>query len=254
MKSRLAAWEEEEQEGTMSKVKGEGLLDAPVPQLDAPVLKPTPYTRPGPQRLSVLANKAASLVNERLSRFADWILSYVPETVKKVANERVEKLKARVKELLFVVREYKVYLRKVFKPGKNVENYRINGHDGIGPKVFLEEAKGSVVAHLHTRKRPFKLRLTMACEFEKGVPGEDFDRDEHYFHSFKKDLPLLVDDATDLSTVYETVKEILLEKISSHEGNGSGWVFVRVTSLDVIADTFNSIKGSSYIVTPPDAG
>ena len=102
---------------------------------------------------------------------------------------------------------------------------------GFGPKVFLDEAKESVVAHLYTRKRPFKLRMTMACEFEESTGGE-YD-DVHYFHSFKKDLPLVVDSSSDLSEVYDEAKEIMLERITSHEGTGSGWVFVRVLSLDI---------------------
>ena len=49
--------------------------------------------------LKELATKAVEPVKKQLNKFADWILSYVPEPVKRTVNERVEKLKAKVNQI-----------------------------------------------------------------------------------------------------------------------------------------------------------
>ena len=44
--------------------------------------------------LSYIPDPVIRTVNTQLNKFADWILSYIPEPVKRTVNERVEKLKS----------------------------------------------------------------------------------------------------------------------------------------------------------------
>ena len=78
----------------------QNLLDEPVPNIGVPVLQPTTASKPKlfrrvKESLSVLGNKIKSETNT----FADWLISYVPEPIKKEVNEKVEALKSKVNSI-----------------------------------------------------------------------------------------------------------------------------------------------------------
>ena len=66
------------------------LLDESIEEINVPVMKPTRYT---PKR------KPAITINKSFDRFADWIMSYVPEPIKRKVNDKVEKLKKDIKQV-----------------------------------------------------------------------------------------------------------------------------------------------------------
>ena len=47
-----------------------------------------------------LAKKQADLVNKAIKKFADWLINYIPEPIRRTVNTRVEKLKKEIKEIL----------------------------------------------------------------------------------------------------------------------------------------------------------
>ena len=70
-------------------------------QRHLPILRPTPTTKTSNvESLKQLAGRVVEPVKKQLNKFAGWILSYVPEPVKRTVNDRVEKLKAKVNEIL----------------------------------------------------------------------------------------------------------------------------------------------------------
>jgi len=66
------------------------LLDAPVPNIQVPILEPTAYQPP---------KTTLSKVTSHIKSFADWLLSYVPEPIKRPINEKLEALKSTVSKL-----------------------------------------------------------------------------------------------------------------------------------------------------------
>ena len=47
-----------------------------------------------------LAKKQADLVKKAINKFADWLINYIPEPIRRTVNTRVEKLKKEIKEIL----------------------------------------------------------------------------------------------------------------------------------------------------------
>ena len=69
-------------------------------QRHLPILRPIPATKTSNvASLKQLAGRVVEPVKKQLNKFADWILSYVPEPVKRTVNDRLEKLKAKVNEI-----------------------------------------------------------------------------------------------------------------------------------------------------------
>ena len=63
-------------------------------QRNLPILRPTPPTKiSNVESIKQLAGRVVEAVKNQLNKFANWIISYVPEPVKRTVNERVEKLK-----------------------------------------------------------------------------------------------------------------------------------------------------------------
>lgn len=78
----------------------QSLLDEPVPNIDVSVLQPTTASKPGlfgpvKESFGVLGKKIRAETN----RFADWLVGYVPESIKKEVNQKVEALKSHVNSI-----------------------------------------------------------------------------------------------------------------------------------------------------------
>ena len=77
------------------------IMDEPVPEINKSVLSPTKMeniTRVS--SLVGLAKKQADLVKKAIKKFADWLINYIPEPIRRTVNTRVEKLKKEIKEIL----------------------------------------------------------------------------------------------------------------------------------------------------------
>ena len=70
------------------------LLDTPVPDLQAPVLTPLAYVASRQQSASILGQ-----VKSDINSFANWLLDYIPETIKKPVNDKLEALKSKVRNI-----------------------------------------------------------------------------------------------------------------------------------------------------------
>ena len=77
------------------------IMDEPVPEIKKPVLSPTKMENISRvSSLVGLAKKKADLVKKAINKFADWLINYIPEPIRRTVNTRVEKLKKEIKEIL----------------------------------------------------------------------------------------------------------------------------------------------------------
>ena len=75
------------------------IMDEPVPEIKKPVLSPTKMENISRvSSLVGLAKKQADLVQKAINKFADWLINYIPEPIRRTVNTRVEKLKKEIKE------------------------------------------------------------------------------------------------------------------------------------------------------------
>ena len=58
------------------------ILDEPVPEISVPILKPAAPRKSNPQSLKKLSEKVAAPIRKEINKFADWITSYAPVTIK----------------------------------------------------------------------------------------------------------------------------------------------------------------------------
>ena len=77
------------------------IMDEPVPEIKKPVLSPTKMENISRvSSLVGLAKKRADLATKAINKFADWLINYIPEPIRRTVNTRVEKLKKEIKEIL----------------------------------------------------------------------------------------------------------------------------------------------------------
>ena len=77
------------------------IMEAPVPEIKKPVLSPTKMENISTvSSLVGLAKKQADLVQKAINKFADWLINYIPASIRRTVNTRVEKLKKQIKEIL----------------------------------------------------------------------------------------------------------------------------------------------------------
>ena len=96
----------------------QNIMDQPIPEIDIPILEPSqPENTSKVSQLKNLASNAAKPVKREINKFADWIISKVPELIKKTVNERVNSLKERVNRIfkrydnLLTPREHKTAIK-----------------------------------------------------------------------------------------------------------------------------------------------
>ena len=76
------------------------IMDEPVPEIKKPVLSPTKMENISKvSSLVGLAKKQADLVNKAIKKFADCLIDYIPEPIRRTVNTGVEKLKKEIKEI-----------------------------------------------------------------------------------------------------------------------------------------------------------
>ena len=207
------------------------ILDEPIEEINVPVMQPTRYV---PRR------RPAIIIERSFNRFADWMMSYVPEPVKKKANEKVEKLKKEIRQIYSRYDEHTLHEIEVPLRGF-LRTHRIDGRRGYDQTTFTQYIRPRVIEFLSGRKKPFQVKFIFTCEFRKG--GE---YNYGYFHT---NIERIMED-TNLEDLYNAMIAMCLEKISQFQNKGSGWQFDSVVSFDINVDPFNPLRGSSYFPLP----
>ena len=224
----------------------QNIIDQSIPEIDIPILEPSkPENTSKVSQLKNLASKAAKPVKREINKFADWIISQVPEPIKKTVNERVNSLKERVNRIFkrydnLTPKEHKTAIKGYFK------TFRVDGVDGMDEKTFINSVKPKVI-DLIKSKESITVKLILTVRFTKENPATgNIDINIWYFPTD----PVIITEATDLSDLYNTMTSRIFELIQNFHNRGSGWQFDRVEHLDININPYNPLSASSYIPLP----
>ncbi|EDO29594.1 predicted protein [Nematostella vectensis] len=129
------------------------------------------------------SNRAANSVKKELNKFADWILSFVPEPIKKTVNKQVDSLKEKVNRIF--MRGERLTLKEKQTALKGyLKTYRIDGQKGIDFKTFLSKIKPKVLDLINQQKKPVKVKfiftLELTDQFQNQGSGWQFDQVEYF--------------------------------------------------------------------------
>ena len=81
-----------------SALRNDTIMDEPTPDIGVETLRPTPFRR-RVQSLKDTARKVVNKVKKKWNDFSDWIIDYVPPTIRVNPSSAIEKLKSHIKEL-----------------------------------------------------------------------------------------------------------------------------------------------------------
>ena len=70
------------------KINSSSILDEAVKEINIPIIKPVPAKKSVP----FFKNLAGS-VSKQINKFSDWLISFVPETIRTTVNEKADNLK-----------------------------------------------------------------------------------------------------------------------------------------------------------------
>ena len=213
------------------------LLDEPIEEINVPVMKPTRY---------VPRKKPIIYINRHFGRFADWIMSNVPEPIKRKVNDKVEKLKKDIKRVYSRYDNLTLYEKEAPIKGF-LKTHRIDGKKGYDQLTFIQYIRPKVIKFLSENKKPSQVKFIFYCKFQKGVSDGEMEYNYGYFHS---NIEMIMED-TDLGKIYDKMVEMCLAIIDQFQNKGSGWQFVSVESFDINVDPFKPLRGSSYFPLPP---
>ena len=215
-------------------------------QINLPILKPKPPTKTSNvASLKQLAGRVAEPVKKQLNKFPDWILSYVPEPVKRKVNERVENLKSKVNEIIERIRKDK------FKPREheavlkgNMKTFRIDGQKGVDDHTFVNNIKDNLKDLINSQKKPIKIKCILTSKFRKTNPATG--QVKYIYSQFHSRVHEVYDD-TDVTELVNIMRERILENVATFQNKGSGWIFDEVVSFDILIDHFETVAVSSYM-------
>ena len=217
----------------MSNIASENILDEPVPaSFKSPTMIPT----------------HVGFAMQKLKQFSDWIISYIPEPIKRTqASDKLRTLKESISKIFSdndkTPKEIETALKGTTK------TFRIKGGSS-GYKAFLQSIVSPTIALLEKQPKPLKVMLRMQCQFRKMESGAESGAEEiftDYHFNTKNDV---VDGATNLVNFLSVSVERLVELVESLQGKGSGWVFDKVLHFDILVNVYKPLAGSSYIPLP----
>ena len=114
------------------KPKRVNIMDEPVPEIKVPILRPIQFTAKGNVKsLKSLADRAAKPIIKNINKFADCLYSYVPEPVRNITNEKVNKLKNKINQIFkrleteFKIEEKEMAFKRIFKIVQDQRSIRI---------------------------------------------------------------------------------------------------------------------------------
>ena len=133
-------------------------MDEPIEEINVPVMKPTLY---------VPRKKPSIHIERNFNRFADWIMDYVPEPMRRRVNRRIERLSREIRNIYQRYDRLQLYRREAPLRGF-LNTYRINGERGYDQRTFTQYIRPRVIKFLSERKKPLKMKLIFTCRFKKG--------------------------------------------------------------------------------------
>ena len=211
----------------MNNIASENILDEPIPaSFRTPTMVPT----------------RGRFVMQKLRQFNDWIVSMVPEPIKRTVSDKFKTLKETISN---------IFSNKNSTP-KEIESalegtsktFRIKG-GSTDYKAYLQNIIPPTTTLLNEQPKPIKVMLRLQCQFRKMENEEEIFTDYHF-----NTKNVVVDESTNLVDFLSVSVERLIELIESLQGKGSGWVFDKVLHFDILVDVYRPLAGSSYIALP----
>ena len=124
--------------------------------------------------------------------------------------------------------------------------YTIDGREGYGPKQYLMAVKPTILTFL--RENPsIKILLCLHCIMSKTdlKTGEVLYTDAYFYSNTEINFQ-----GTDVSDLYKTMMNKMLESLATYQQRGSNWVFDSVEELSLFTVEYEPLSGSSYIPLP----
>ena len=142
---------------------------------------------------------------------------------------------------------------KVYKSAHDgyEKNFRIEGRKGYDNLTLFNAAESKLINLYKRKKKPIKTTLYLTNEFIKKDPATgEVDKMEQHFHSD----PVWIYGPTNIKEKYKEMRDVILEKAVSFQGEKSGRKsgrqFRQVHYLDINISPCTPIQPSSYIPTP----
>ena len=167
------------------------ILDQAVPDIGVSTLKPSPF-RNFPPTLKKIALNAAGKVQKRINDFSDWLMAYVPPTIKASASAAFQKILN-----LFPKRVIKVQLLKTALKN-HTKSYDVDIVD-FSPLKQLNETEKVVQDKLRldlVKMKGLKATVTLKITFEKQKEGEVITKTA--FFNSKTNVILNKDDVSEM--------------------------------------------------------
>jgi len=214
------------------------VIDAPVPDISAPVLTPTKYVAP-PQK------EVKTDVLSTIKSFADWLISYVPEEIKKPINKSLEALKTEVARLYGEINKFVLYESESAIKGF-AKQYTVDGRPGMDATSFLKAVRSLIIDFLK-RNKCIKVNLVLWWTMERVIiaTGDVITKDIPFVSWTEVNM-----EATDVNELYTNAVDKMMESMAIFLMGGSGWKFVAVQKLNINTVQYEPLKGSSYISLP----
>ena len=122
--------------------------------------------------------------------------------------------------------------------------YTINGIEGYDAQSFLDGARENMTRVLRDN-RITKVKLIFKCNMEY------LKTDEIKQHGFQSDIEVNLD-GTDERELYDTMVEIILEKIATFLATDSEIRFHSVIKLELHTVRYNPLRGETWIPLPKE--
>ena len=220
----------------MSYIASENILDEPIPtSFKSPTMNPTPV----------------GFAMQKLKQFSDWIISYIPEPIKRTASDKLKSLKETISKIFYDDDKTPKEIETAFKG--TTKTFRIK-EGSSDYRTYLKDITPKVIALLGKQPKPLKVMLRMQCQFRKmeqsertGTKSEAEEIFTEYHFNTKNNI---VDASTNLTDFLSVSVERLIELIESLQGRGSGWIFDEVLHFDILTNVYKPLAGSSYIPLP----
>ena len=210
------------------------IMDESIKEVNLEIpLRPIPYRERQSQPLVIRRN---------FNRFADWIINFVPRPRRRVVNRRIERLRREIGRLYARYDRHQIVERERALGGF-LRTHRIDGVRGYGQRDFTHYIRPRVVRFLKDRKKPYKVKFLLHCNFKKGREVRS-----EYLHT---DV-VTITQGDDVGGIYNTLEAQILEKIEKFQNMGSGWQFERVVAFDINTNPYTPLAGSSYIEVPKE--
>ena len=213
------------------KVNSSSILDEAVPEINNLILKSMP-ARKSVSSLSSLGGRVSKQDKGKINKLFDWMISFVPETIRTTVNEKVDRLKNNSKQLYNQAEKFEPKQKETALKGY-LKTFGINGVDGVDPKTFIRNSKTKIRNLIKQQRKPIKIKFVLTCGFFKENPATgQIDQNNGYFHSFVETIA----EASDMSEVFNVMTSLLIELSHQFQNQGSGCQFSKVEALDIKID------------------